>query len=91
MTLHQKVRWLLLPWLLVSGLAVPGGLVGGVLCVLCIPTIFKLASIPLILITVFLIFPTWFTAIHVFSSLSASAPYRVDRARRDHVYKYFYS
>ena len=80
-----------MPWLIISGLAVPGGLVGGVLCVIMIPTIFKVAAVPLILITVFLIFPTWYTAIHVFSSIRDDDLFRVSRERKDHVYKYFYS
>ena len=85
------MRWLILPWLIIGGLAVPGGLVGGILCVILIPTIFKMISVPLILITVFLIFPTWYSAIQVFSSLKVNDSFKVSRDRKDHVYNYFYS
>ena len=81
----------MLPWLIIYGLAVPGGLVGGILCVIMIPTIFKLISVPLILVTVFLIFPTWYTAIHLFSSIKDNDLFRASRDRKDHVYNYFYS
>ena len=50
----QKKSWMLLPWLVMSGLAVVLGVVGGILCVVLLPSSsgYKWLSLPVLLLTV---------------------------------------
>ena len=80
-----------MPWLVVSGLAVVAGLVGSVLCVLVIPTSLKLISIPVVLVTIFLLFPSWFTSLHVFAHLCSKTSYNFHNRKQDYLFKYLYA
>eukprot|EP00092_Neocalanus_flemingeri_P093196 GFUD01118430.1.p1 GENE.GFUD01118430.1~~GFUD01118430.1.p1 ORF type:complete len:207 (-),score=68.49 GFUD01118430.1:121-687(-) len=66
----KKRRFLMLPWLTVWGLGLVAGIVGAVLCVIKIPGMYKLTAVFLVVMTVFLVLPTWFTSLHVFSDLT---------------------
>ena len=69
----------MLPWLTVWGLGMIAGLVGAVLCVIKVPGLYKMVAIFLIVVTVFLVLPTWFTSLHVFSDMTnKSNPERYD-------------
>ena len=81
---------MILPWLVVAGLMIPLGMVGSILCLVTIPTIYKLAALPIAFITIFLVFPTWLTALFVFSFLVSQESYQVNR-RQDYIFKYLYS
>ena len=92
----QKEKWLLLPWLIVSGLAVPGAMLGSAAVVCLVGSVFQqsalLLALPVTLLAALLTFPTWFTALHVFAALAAEQDYRPDQHKRqDYVFKYFYS
>ena len=64
-------RFLMVPWLVVWGLSMVMGMVGSVLCVMMIPGIYKLLSVFLVVVTVFLVLPTWFFSLHMFSDLAS--------------------
>ena len=87
----QRKCWMLVPWLVVSGLAVLGGLIGSILCVLVIPTSIKLVAIPVSAVTIFLLFPTWFTSLHVFAHLCSKNSYNFHSRRQDYLFKYLYA
>merc|ERR1719341_340468 len=82
---------------------VPAGLVASVLSVLHIPGLYKLLSLVPLMATVLLLFPTWFTALHLFATLappSASALLQAYSSRsslhqaskdQDLIFKYFYA
>ena len=63
----------MLPWLTVWGLGMIAGIVGAVLCVMKVPGLYKLVSVFLVVVTVFLVLPTWFTSLHVFSDLTSKS------------------
>merc|ERR1719295_1971674 len=100
----RRRRWLLLPWIVAWAPIVPAGLVASVISVLHIPGLYKqLLSLVPLMGTVLLLFPTWFTALHLFAALappSASALLQAYSSRsslnqaskdQDLIFKYFYA
>ena len=97
----QKSQWFMLPWLVIFGVAVPCGIVGSILCLTRIPSrnpldndfynfIHGLVSLTILLVTVFIIYPTWHLSLHVFSYPCSQELYSINN-RRDYLFKYFYS
>merc|ERR1712029_675493 len=97
----KKSQWFMLPWLVIFGVAVPCGIVGSILCLTRIPSrnpldndfynfIHGLVSLTILLVTVFIIYPTWHLSLHVFSYLCSQELYSINN-RRDYLFKYFYS
>ena len=97
------LRFLMLPWLVVWGLSMVVGMVGAVLCVMMIPGIYKLLSVFLVVVTVFLVLPTWFFSLHMFSDMASKHSrfphdsivcedqfYRADR-KQDLLFRYLYA
>ena len=93
----------MLPWLVVWGLSLVLAMVGSVLCVVMIPGIYKLLSVFLVGVTVFLVLPTWFFSLHLFSDLASSSSrfphssavcgdqlYKADR-KQDLLFRYLYA
>ena len=66
------LRLLMLPWLVVWGLSMVMGMVGAVLCVMMIPGVYKLLSVFLVGVTVFLVLPTWLFSLHMFSDMASN-------------------
>ena len=82
-----------MPWLVMSGLAVVLGLVGGILCVVLLPTSsgYKWLALPVLVLTVFLLFPTWFASLHVFCHLCSKNSYQFNNRKQDYLFKYLYA
>ena len=92
-SLLQKKCWMLLPWLVMSGLAVVLGVVGGILCVVLLPSSsgYKWVSLPVFAFTVFLLFPSWFASLHVFCHLCSKSSYQYSSRKQDYLFKYLYA
>ena len=67
----SRCRFLMLPWLIVWGLGMVLGIVGAVLCVVQVPGMYKLVAVFLVVVTVFLVLPTWFFSLHLFSDMTS--------------------
>ena len=55
------------------GLGMVVGMVGAVLCVITVPGMYKLLAVFLVVITVFLVLPTWFFSLHLFADLTTNS------------------
>ena len=72
----RRIRFLLLPWLIVFGIFQLVLLLSILLCVTNLPAEFKMLSVAIAVIEAFVIFPWWFGVIHLFSELTAREVYR---------------
>lgn len=71
--LAKRIRWLLLPWLILFGVLQMGVIAAVPLIVLQLPKNLKLISVGAAALEAFVLFPWWFATIHAFASLSKSA------------------
>ena len=65
----KRVRWLMIPWLVLSGIGQIGLLLGIFACVIWMPNWYKLAALGVAAAQAFVIFPWWFAAMHLFGVL----------------------
>ena len=66
----RRMRFLLLPWLIVFGIFQLFLLLAILLCVTNLPAEFKMLSAAIAVIEAFVIFPWWFGVIHLFSEFT---------------------
>ena len=62
----KRIRWLMIPWLVLMGVGQAGILLGIFACVLWMPSWYKLAALGVAATEAFVLFPWWFAAVHLF-------------------------
>ena len=77
----RRIRFLLLPWLIVFGIFQLFLLLSILLCVLNLPAEFKMLSAAIAVVEAFLIFPWWFGVIHLFSEFTTQE--EIDEAKTE--------